>query len=451
MLDFKKLAAAYQDEALKTLADLISYESVLDEYKPNSEAPFGKGNKEALDYILDKARALGFVAKNVSNYAGHIEFGAEDGELIGILAHLDVVPVNKSEWNSDPFTLTIKDGLMYGRGVEDDKGPLVSSLYALKLLKDNHVKLNKRVRLIMGCDEESGSRCLAHYFSKEEMPKTGFSPDAEYPVIYGEKAHANYYLYLNDDQHIIKSFVSGDRFNIVPAKAQMELNKDLSNEYLAWLQKNNYKGEVVNNTYIAYGVASHAMCPQNGLNAAFILLAFLSEYTDSKVAKYATEYLTFDPFGKKLKIAVSDGDMGELTMNCGTFILEDNKLKIGVDFRMPKDKYELEINKAFTKSMADYGFTYNCLSAGSIHYVKKDSFLVKKLMDAYSSITGDTKNKPFTIGGGTYAKFMSECVAFGPQRPGAPDVCHIANEYRSVAEFVEDIAVYAKAIYELGK
>ena len=98
---------------------------------------------------------------------------------------------------------------MYGRGVEDDKGPLVSSLYALKLLKDNHVKLNKRVRLIMGCDEESGSRCLAHYFSKEEMPKTGFSPDAEYPVIYGEKAHANYYLYLNDDEQIIKSFVSG--------------------------------------------------------------------------------------------------------------------------------------------------------------------------------------------------------------------------------------------------
>ena len=143
--------------------------------------------------------------------------------------------------------------------------------------------------------------------------------------------------------------------------------------------------------------------------------------------------------------------MGELTMNCGTFILEDNKLKIGVDFRMPKDKYELEINKAFAKSMADYGFAYKCLSAGSIHYVKKDSFLVKKLMDAYSSITGDTKNKPFTIGGGTYAKFMSECVAFGPQRPGAPDVCHIANEYRSVAEFVEDIAVYAKAIYELGK
>ena len=127
MIDFKKLAQDYKEEALKTLSDLISYKSVLDEYRPNSDAPFGQGCKEALDYILNKGRKLGFVAKNVSNYAGHIEYG-QGTEILGILAHLDVVPVNPSEWDTDPFKLTIKDGYMYARGTADDTGGLVASL-----------------------------------------------------------------------------------------------------------------------------------------------------------------------------------------------------------------------------------------------------------------------------------------------------------------------------------
>ncbi len=453
MVDYKKLAFKYKDEALETLRDLIRIESVLDnrlEYNPDSPTPFGQKNKEALDYILNKGRNLGFSAKNVNNHAGHIEFGNSDGELLGVLAHLDVVPAIKEEWKHEPFDLTIEGNVMYGRGVADDKGPLVASLYALKLLKDEQLKLNKKVRLIMGCDEESGSRCLANYFKTEEMPKLGFSPDAEFPVIYGEKAPTSYFMYLDDKENIFKSFNSGTRLNIVPATASMELNIDLKDKYLNYLKENNYKGEIVGDKYIAYGVASHAMVPEKGLNAAFILLDFLAKYSDSKVAKYAVKYLTFDPFGEKLGVDVTDIDMGKLTMNCGTFNLENSKLKIGINFRIPKDNYTKIIDEKFTLSLGDLG-SFTKLGESKIHYVKKDSFLVKKLAESYASITGDTVNKPFTIGGGTYAKFIDECVAFGPQRPGSPDVCHIADEYKLIDEFIEDIAIYAKAIYELGK
>ena len=451
MIDFKELAYKYKDEAIKTLQELIRCESVLTKYNPNSEAPFGEGCKDALDYILNKGRSFGLSAKNVANYAGHIEYGNNNGELLGILAHLDVVPVTRSEWSYDPFDLTIKDGKMYGRGTTDDKGPLVASLFALKLLKDNQIKLNKKVRLIMGCDEESGSRCLERYFKEEEMPKLGFSPDAEFPVIYGEKAHANYYLYLKDDLNIIKSFNSGTRFNIVPAKAIMQLNIDLKDKYLAYLKEKNYKGEVVGDTYYAYGVSSHAMIPEKGLNAAFILLEFLALNTDLPLAKYAYKYLTFDPFAKKLKANISDLDMGNLTMNCGVFSYENNVLKIGLDFRIPKDNYTKTLDSLFKESLLPYNFTFEKLGETSIHYVKKDSFLVRKLTESYAEMTGDYVSKPFTIGGGTYAKFIKECVAFGPQRPNTPDLCHIADEYMLLDDFILNIAIYAKAIYELGK
>ncbi len=451
MYNFKALAEKYKEEALNTLKELIEYKSVLDEYHPDSDVPFGKENKEALDYVLNKARSFGLSAKNVYNYAGHIEYGNANGQLIGVLAHLDVVPANKDEWDSDPFTLTIKGENMYGRGVMDDKGPLVASLYAIKLLKDNQIKLTKKVRLIMGCDEESGSRCLTKYFEEEEMPVFGFSPDAEFPAIYGEKAHANYHLYLDDKENVFKSFNAGERLNIVPALAQMELNVDLKNEYLLYLKENGYEGEVKGDTYIAYGKSSHAMVPEKGLNAAFILLDFVAKNTNSSVAKYLQDYFLFDPFAKKLGLAIKDNDMGLLTMNLGTFKLENNQLVVGLDFRIPKDKYNVVIEEKFASSMKQYGFSYSQDSLTPIHYVKKDSFLVRKLMESYTAITGDNINKPFTIGGGTYAKFIEQCVAFGPQRPGSPDVCHIANEYRKINDFVEDIAIYAKAIYELGK
>lgn len=239
----------YLEEGLLLLSKLISFETVLKNFNPKSDAPFGEENKHALKFILEYASKDGFDILNDKNYAGHIEFG-KGKEILGILAHLDVVPVDGQVWKTNPFVLNISDGKLFGRGSMDDKGPLVASYLAMKLLKDQGFTPKKKVRLIMGCDEESGSRCLDHYFKKNPVPDLGFSPDADFPLIYGEKAHMTFNFEGKlDSSEIITEFTCGTRYNVVPALASMKLSKDLKKEYLAFLEKNHYEGKVEKDSY----------------------------------------------------------------------------------------------------------------------------------------------------------------------------------------------------------
>ena len=142
-MGFSEKFKKYEEEALKLLEDVISYPTILDEYKEDSYEPFGKANRECLEFVLNKAEKDGFKTFNAKNYAGHIEYGDGD-ETLGILVHLDVVPVNKDEWISDPFTLTLRDGKLFARGVEDDKGAFVANYIALKILKDEGFKPKRK-------------------------------------------------------------------------------------------------------------------------------------------------------------------------------------------------------------------------------------------------------------------------------------------------------------------
>lgn len=442
-----------KDESIEIAKTLLEYNTVLDSFNPNSDAPFGEGNKNCLNKFLEIAKNDGFTVFNDDNYAGHIEFGSSDKELVGVLGHLDVVPVNKANWDTDPFKPVIKDGKLYARGSTDDKGPVVAAYEALRLIKKLDLKVTKKVRLIVGCDEESGSRCLSHYFLKNEKPSIAFSPDAEFPVIYGEKAMISLDIVgdLTDDEII--SFKAGDRYNIVPDKAIVTLKSDLKDRYLDYLKFNGYKGEVVDNSYIAYGKSSHAMCPEDGINAISIIMNFLYETTDSKLAKYYFKYLSFDPFGEKLKININDSDMHKLTQNVAVIDLEASKFKIGINYRVPVDNYLDKIVEAFNKSFLESNNNYgiNVLFDKNRHYVSKDSPLVKKLMESYTFVTKDYQNQPFTIGGGTYASMLENAVAFGPMFVGREDVCHIANEYIIVDDFYKAVLIYAHAIYNLIK
>lgn len=441
----------YLEEGLLLLSKLISFKTVLDQYDPKSEAPFGEENKKALRFLLEYAQNEGFVAYNDHNYAGHIEFGAGK-KTLGILAHLDVVPVDGQNWKTDPFVLTIQEGKMFARGVMDDKGPLVATYLAMKLLKDQGFQPRKQVRLIVGCDEESGSRCLTHYFESQKLPELGFSPDAEFPLIYGEKAHMNYnFEGTLDSTEIIEELECGNRYNIVPALAKMRLKKDLKKEFLEFLEKHHYKGTVEKDTYIAYGTSSHAMVPQNGLNAGFILFTFLHEVHPSTLSNFFVKYLTFDPFGKKLGYDMVDEEMKELTSNAGVIKIAKGKVLIGMDVRVPRESHRDVLERSITKAASTAGLTAKVLSFGGYHYVDPNGFLVLTLMKVYKEVTKDVQAEPITIGGGTYAKFIENAVAYGPMLPGREDVCHIADEYMLVEDFKEAILIYAKAIYELTK
>lgn len=450
MENLKDLVDKYKPFAKELLKNLVSFKSVLDEYRPDSEAPFGIGNKEALEYLLNKGIQDGFSVRNTDNFAGHIEFGQGE-EILGILAHLDVVPVVESEWVSDPFTLSERNGRLYARGSIDDKGPLAAAYTALKILKDIGFRPKKRVRLIAGCDEESGSRCLQHYFMKEEKPSLGFSPDADFPLIYGEKGMLSYDVYGSLPKDIILEFQCGQRYNIVPSEARMKLSDHLEKEYIRFLEENHIPGKIQDDWYIAYGVAAHAMCPEKGKNAAYILFDFLSQYSNSVLASFFKEYYIGDTSGEKMGYAIYDEDMKALTSNVAVVQMKNGEFKIGVNCRVPSDNHFSVIESCVEKACVHYGFSYRIISLSKRHYVDPKGPLLQTLMRCYREITGDTAHQPITIGGGTYAREIGNAVAFGPVFPEREDVCHIANEYMIEEDLYKAIEIYLYAIYELSK
>ena len=157
---FDKYINSKKDEMLSELSNLISFKSISCE-NSSSIYPFGEECNKALNYILDLGKKLGFRAKNVDGYCGYIEFG-EGNKLVGIIGHLDVVPVS-DDWTYNPFKATIIDNKIYGRGAIDDKGPVIASVYAMKAVMDN-CKINKRVRLILGLNEEKSWKCINYWF-----------------------------------------------------------------------------------------------------------------------------------------------------------------------------------------------------------------------------------------------------------------------------------------------
>ena len=447
-MNFNEKYQAYKEKAIELLRKLISFNTVLDEYKEGSDAPFGEGNKECLNYLLNYAKADGFNVKNVDNYAGHIEFG--EGEILGVLAHLDVVPFDSSEWDSDPLTLDIRDGRMYARGSMDDKGPLVTSYIAMKMLLDEGFKPKRKIRLITGCDEESGSRCLEHYLEKEEKPALGFSPDASFPLIYGEKGMMSFDINMPLDG-IILDFECGTRYNMVPSVAKMKLNINLDKEFLKYLEDNNLKGEIKDGYYVAYGKAAHAMCPEEGINAGYILFSFLANNTDSKIAKFMDKYFLNDTWGKKLGIDYYDEEMKYLTCNFAISRVENGSMRLGFNCRVPLNECLVTIKDRLEDVCKKFNYSYDVINESNRHYVSKDSELVKTLMKAYVDVTKDNVNEPITIGGGTYAREIGNAVAFGPMFVGREDVCHIANEYIMMEDFDKAVEIYYNAIYDLTK
>lgn len=225
-MDWLKIAMSRKEELITECQQLIQIESVLDERNASETIPFGKGPFDALKWMLNKGNEYGFSTKNIDNVAGHIEMGQGE-ELLGILCHVDVVPAG-SGWTYPPFKGEVVDGKLYGRGAIDDKGPTIASLLALKMVKDAGIKLNKRVRMIIGTDEESGFRCVDRYFEKEEMPTIGFAPDADFPLINAEKGIATLEFtlinHMQADEQLI-SFHAGKRTNMVPDVAEASGSK----------------------------------------------------------------------------------------------------------------------------------------------------------------------------------------------------------------------------------
>ena len=460
-IDFKQEVLNHKEDLLKDLFELLSVRSILGT-DITEETPFGSGPREALDLILSFGERDGYKTKLVENKAGHIEVGQGE-ELFGILGHVDVVPVVEADWISHPFKPEVRDGKIFARGSLDDKGPTMAAYYAVKLLDKLGVKWNKRVRVIVGSDEETGFRCVEAYFKHEEQPASGFTPDAMFPLVYAEKARATFdhklKFVVEDGEYNYKlvKFNGGQVLNMVIASAEAVLVgevSDIKEKFEKFLVQEKLEGKVsVENTIklTLKGKAAHGSTPQYGINGATKLAEFLStlglDNNGKNFVDYIVEKLANDPFGEKLGIDYSDNEMGEATYNYG--ILEyDLENKVGIvstDCRHPK-KFDLvaRLNEVKVNNI-DIEVT----STKEAHYVPKDDELVTTLMDVYRKYTGDTKNDAFVLGGGTYARCLKKGVAFGLLFPGKEDTMHQANEYLEVEDLLLATAIYAEGIYKL--
>jgi len=448
-MNWLEIAKKYEEEYIRIVKEVLQIPTVLEKYTPeNKEAPFGADIRKALDYMLDLGIKDGFNIKNIDNYAGHIEIGKGE-EVLGVLGHLDVVPAG-GKWDQPPFSAFEKDGKIYARGAMDDKGPTIAAYIAMKMIKDQGIKLNKKVRLILGCDEESGMRGIKRYLEKEQMPDLGFAPDAEFPLIYAEKGIYAYTYTGKFTDKLLLSLEAGDRFNVVPDQCTAKLAEDKEKEFLKFLKDQKIQGEIKGDEYIVYGKNAHAAWPHLGVNAISLMVKFLVKQTNNPFINMLDKYLTDDHLGKKLGIDITDKEMDELTLNLAFVHYDGKDVEIGVNIRYPKNYNFDEGEKIIIKSGKHFTLNYNKDSNSPPHYVSPDDDLVKALHQAYIKYTGDNESKIMSIGGGTYSRMLKKAVAFGPALPGDEDLAHQPNEHLNIKDMINAIAIYAEGIVRLA-
>ena len=455
-----------KNDIVKETCSLINIPSVSEE-NSNPDMPFGQGAKKALDYALDLGRHLGFRTKNIDNYCGYIEFG-EGEKLVGIIGHLDVVPSGDG-WSTPPFEATIKNGKIFGRGAIDDKGPVVASLYAMKAIKDNQ-KVNSRVRLILGVNEEKGWKCIKHYKEKEEWPTIGFSPDADFPCIYAEKGIATVYIkddfskYENYPIKISNIDCNNNAINVVPKMCSVTLDIDTSkinltditnfiDDELAYL-KISYTIKENSILLQSSGVQAHAAHPDLGKNAISPMIVFLYKLfnhfeLDINLFEFFYNFINTEFDGKSLGINFED-ESGKLTLNVGHLKFYENYLQVGINLRIPVNTSIETVTNLIELKCQKYSLETYVAGKQNPLYVPKDNYLVQTLCNIFNQKT-NSNFQPIAIGGGTYARAFDNCISFGANFPGDTDMCHQANEFVDVEKLVLACKIYAEAIYELAK
>lgn len=452
-----------KNELFADLFRQLKIASVREDDKATKEAPVGPGPRQALDDFMVMAKEDGFETKTFEPWAGRVELGQGD-ELVGIIGHLDVVPAG-SGWETDPFDPVIKNDRIYARGSSDDKGPTIAAYMALKILRDLGVEFNKRVHLIVGTDEESGWQCMDYYFEHAEMPSVGFSPDAVFPIINGEKGNVS--LLINSKGNTTKedrllSFDAGLRENMVPesATATVQLKEDhLEEEFKNYLNQNELDGtiESVDEGWklTLVGKSAHGSTPEQGVNGATYLANFLKDYSFDEASqnflRLVGEILHNNFDGSSLNIDHVHEVMGPLSANVGLVHYNDQEgANVTVNLRFPEGITPKEILERAQETLKDLPLEVTTGDFKEPHYVPADDSLVQTLLNVYHDHTGLPAHE-MTIGGGTFGRLLPKGVAYGALFPDSIDTMHQANEFIAIDDLLKATAIYADAIYRLTR
>ena len=430
------------------LASLVKYNSVFSE----DAEPYGSQNRLVLDEALKLMQEKGLKTTNLDYHCGYGETG-EGKKLIGILAHLDVVPAGVG-WTSDPFIVAERDGSLYGRGVSDDKGAAVASMYALKYLIDEKYPFKKRVRLILGCNEENGSLCIRHYVKNDEMIDYGFTPDGEFPGIYAEKGMIGGKI-IGHNSKII-DIDGGTVSNAVCKEVTAKLPLDSFNvdKLKAYLDEHNikYNIEIVDVISLTvYGVAAHASTPDLGVNAINYMFEALYEadFNDSFINFFHRSFgLTLH--GELLGYGDVMDDISDTSINFGIAKKRGNDIIVSLDMRFPV-KSNSDKCFALLEKCEDEENEFALGSKVEPLYFDQNSPMIQALKKAYVDITGDKESEMEAIGGGTYAKAIKNCIAFGCEFPGEPNHIHDVDERLPIESFKKQVEIYIEAIKNLNE
>lgn len=410
-------------EFLEDLKRLIAINSINGSCGEKTDsAPLGKGINDAIEAFLEIGKRFGFRTKNVGGCCGWIEMGEGD-KMLGIITHTDTVETGDG-WSYPALECTVTEDGIYGRGVIDNKGPALLALYCMKAIQDSGIDLGKRVRLIIGGDEEAGSwKCMKAYKETEEIPSIAFSPDAEYPVVFGEKGLLRVTI-SGDEENIAPDFKAegGKVINIVPDEAHATLDgKKLS----------------------AKGKSAHGSMPEKGENAILKLAdEIISKYPFSTFAKLLS--LTT---AKALNIDISDTDT-KTSVNPSVLVADNKNCSLSYDIRYPISADGEAVIANIKRAAEEKGLKAEIFLHDKPLYVPRDSHLVKTLSAIYTEHTGDS-SEPVAIGGGTYAKAFPNCVAFGVMLPGEPETMHAPDEFWGFESIDINYDIISDAIVKL--
>ncbi|TVP90147.1 M20 family metallopeptidase [Alkalibacterium sp.] len=440
------ITEALKSESLRTLKKLIAIPSVnMTNGNERAFPPFGKAIDQALKQTLNICEKMGMdTFYDPEGFYGFAEYGEGD-ETIGVLCHLDVVPEGDlDKWESNPFDAVERDGVLYGRGTQDDKGPTIAALYAFKAVMDSEEVFNKKIRFIFGTDEETLWRCMKMYEAHEDFPDRGFVPDGTFPLTYAEKALLQ--VKLTGPGAKKMSIECGTSPNVVPDRAEYicENTEQLS----AIFDKMEIPYTVEGKKMTVLGRSVHASQAQDGKNAIALLAKGLVGFQPHPAISFIGEKIGMETNGETLFGKVEDEITGELTLNVGTLTITDTYSEITLDMRIPHSHDKEAIADKLKKVTQVYGLDYMEYDYLPSLYVPLESDLVQTLWNVYKDKTGDD-SEPVTSGGATYARSMPNMVAFGAHFPGSESLAHQENEGIKLDEFYKSMDIYAEAIVRL--
>ncbi|ALV23425.1 hypothetical protein ASO20_02050 [Mycoplasma sp. (ex Biomphalaria glabrata)] len=460
MINFKEEIDKRRESILEDLKLIIQTKTVYDEFTISPETPFGRYVAKGFKRLHQLADRDGFIFKDDAGYACHIEYGNGE-DLYAALAHIDTVPFDENHWTYHPTSATVIDNEMWGRGTQDDKGPLIACYHALKIIKELKLPIKNKFRLIVGGDEERFSNCIKHYMETHPQPKLAFTPDGNFPVTSAEKYIRVFNLTGKiENNDIIIMMKAGFATNIVPDICEVivkDINYKMEKYFVEFLTKNNLRGKVeklqdgVLHLFLK-GKSSHACEPEKGVNAIGRMCEFLADFTENEVVQFINFYFNDDIHGHNLGVHYFDSFEGNTTLTLSQLNYENSKFQMAIDTRTPNKEIKEKLPKTLERKLAE-NFTnsvqVSLIKEGKGLFFDPKSEEVNFFLNIYKNITKDYDAKPLATGGGTYAKNVDNCMCFGAIFEGDPDRAHQIDEKINLDSYFLAIEIYCHTIYKM--